>query len=118
MVVTPPQPSFLWRPYQVSSRQGQSRALHPEKTAGKTRYSSEQSLQSWEPDHSFPFHSQMRINIRKDKMSSRMAYIYCVFYTFECYIFYVLYFSKTPRGFASNYHILQSWCLGQLVHSI
>lgn len=75
MVITSPQPSFLWHLYQVGNRWGQSRALHPHNAAERTRYSSKQSLKSWEPDHSFPSHSQMRSNIKKDKTSLRSVFI-------------------------------------------
>lgn len=100
MIITSPQPSSLWHLCQAGNRLGQSRAPHPYNAAERTRYSSKQPLKSWEPDHSFPFHSQMRSNI-KDKHTSKRCLI---FYTFKCYFFYVLCFSA-KQGFCP-YHML------------
>lgn len=100
MVTMTPQLSFPWHLYQVGKRWGQSRALHPHSAAERTRYSSRQSLKSWEPDPSFPSHSQMRSNIRKDKTPLRSVFILYFIHLSDNF-FYVLCFSATPRGFAS-----------------
>lgn len=70
-----PQLSFFWQLYQVGNGRGQGRTLHPDHTAKRSGYCSQQALQSWEPDWPLPFPSPLRTDIRKDKMSQKRLYL-------------------------------------------